>query len=207
MDENSKEKTSKKENRFDNKEVKEDNRQGLGKTIISDIIFFIGLILMVAVVAVLSRGAGGLGGYHFYEVLTSSMESVYPKGSLVIVKTVDPRELMVGDDITFFRNIGAPITHRIVEIKEEYEGITKRAFVTKGVDNVMADADPVLEDNVIGKVIISIPFMGVALSWMRSNVDIVISAFLALMIGSALIKRLWRSIRRRKEKSFSGVDK
>jgi signal peptidase I, archaeal type len=173
-------------------------------SILGDVIFYLGLIAMVAVVVVLSRGAGGIGGYHFYEVLTSSMESVYPQGSLVVVKNVDTDELVVEDDITFVRNIGAPITHRIVEIIENFEGTSRKAFITKGVDNAMVDKDAVLEVNVIGKVKASIPIVGGVISFLKTHLDITISVGIFLIIGSKLIKMLWRKIKRNKEERKGG---
>ncbi|MCP1102418.1 signal peptidase I [Aequitasia blattaphilus] len=171
--------------------------------IISDIIFYFALIAMVVCAVLFSRGAFGtqtFGGYRFYEVLTTSMESVYPRGSLVLIKKTEASELVVGDDITFAKDSSNLITHRIIEIKEDYEGSGKRAFVTKGVDNATADADVVLADNVMGKVTKGIPRMGAALSWIGSNLWLIIVLFLSLMAFSFFIKIFWRESKKEKIK-------
>jgi signal peptidase I, archaeal type len=175
-------------------------------SILRDIIFYLSLIAMIAVVVVLSRGAGGIGGYHFYEVLTSSMESVYPQGSLVVVKNVNTDELVIGDDITFVRNIGAPITHRVVEIQENHMGAMERAFVTKGVDNAMIDKDAVLEANVIGKVVASVPIIGGLINFLKEHLDIVISIFIFLIMFWTLMKKLWRKMKKLKQEQEKGEE-
>ena len=164
-------------------------------SVISDIIFYMALVSMVIFAVLFSRGAFGeqtFGGYRFYEVLTTSMDSVYPRGSLVLIKTTDASELIVGDDITFTRGSGDLITHRIIEIKENYEGSGSRGFVTKGVDNAAPDEDTVLAESVVGKVVKGFSGLGATLSWLGSNLWIVLVLFLSLMAMSFFLKLLWR---------------
>ena len=163
--------------------------------IISDVIFYFALVAMVLCTALFSRGAMGeqaLGSYRFFEILSTSMDSVYPKGSLVITREVHPSELRVGDDITFIKSTGMPITHRIVEIKENYEGTSERAFVTKGVNNATADEEVVIDGNVLGKVTTSLPGAGALLAWLGENLWSIILMFVCLMVSSFSIKIFWR---------------
>ena len=167
--------------------------------IISDIFFYGTLILMVVFALLFSRGAFGsqtLGNYRFYEVLTTSMESVYPRGSLIIIKQTDPSELLAGDDIAFTNANNDLITHRIIEIAENHEGSGKRAFVTKGVDNAVADKDAVLATNVVGKVVKGIPGLGATFKWLGENLWVVVALFLSLVALSFFLKKLWGENRR-----------
>ena len=69
-----------------------------------DILFYLVLALMIVGAIIFSQEALGnrtIGGRHFYEVTTTSMQSVYPKDSLVFVRDIEPNAFMVGDDITF----------------------------------------------------------------------------------------------------------
>ena len=185
-------------------EDKKLKQKGRKASVISDIIFYLALVAMVAFAVLFSRGAFGsqtVGGYRFYEVLTTSMDSVYPRGSLILIEEVDANELVVGDDITFVKGSGDLITHRIEEIKENHEGSGSRAFVTKGVDNAAADADVVLAEEIVGKVVKGFTGLGAALSLIGSNLWIVLVLFLALMALSFFLK-----VFRREQKKIQNND-
>lgn len=106
----------------------------------------------------------------FY-VMSNSMESVYPVGSVVIVKETPEDMLSEGDDITFYDYAitKSMVTHRIEEIKSYEDGVEK-VFVTKGVDNQYHDKNPVPYSNVVGKVVFSVPFVGFILSYFQANI-------------------------------------
>lgn len=76
-------------------------------------------------------------------VNTGSMEPLFMKGDVIIVKTVDPDTIEVGDVISYFEN-GAetPTTHRVIDIYEE-DG--KRFATTAGDWNVSQDYETALE--------------------------------------------------------------
>ena len=163
--------------------------------IIADAIFYMALVAIIVVIITFSKSnIEGLeiAGYRPFEVLTSSMKSVYPRGSIIIVKETLPKELTVGDDITFIRSDNSIVTHRIIEIKENHEGTRQRGFVTKGVDNDTADAEIVIESNVIGKVVKSFPKIGIILSLISENPLIVVIFFAALLGFSFSLKIFWR---------------
>ena len=180
-------------------ENKKENDKSKKASIISDVIFYMALIMLVGLAFVFSGGDGSsrqLGGYRLFEVLTSSMESVYPRGSIIIVKDTPANELVVGDDITFLRSDNHVITHRIIEIKEDYENNGQRGFVTKGVDNSNADDEVVLVQNVVGRVVRGFPRVGTVLSWIGNNLWLVLFLFLSLMSLSFFIKLFWREQKR-----------
>ena len=171
-------------------------------SIIADIIFYVTLISIVGLAVLFSRGALGsqvIGGFRFYEVLTTSMNSVYPQGSLILIKEIDADELAVGDDITFMKDSNTIVTHRIIEIKEDYEGGGQRGFVTKGVDNAAPDAEVTLAANVVGKVIKGFPKMGEILSWLGGNLWLVVVVFVSLMVLSFSLKVLNRERKKIKD--------
>ena len=124
---------------------------------VGDIVYY--AILAVVVVGVLVlQGQGNQGpryfaGFSAFTVLTSSMESEIPKGSLVICRQVDPNTLKVGDDITYMANQTTTVTHRIIGITENYQGSGERAFETQGIMNDVPDKQPVTAANVVGKVV------------------------------------------------------
>ncbi len=97
-------------------------------------------------------------------VSSGSMEPKIKTGAVVLVVASDTYE--VGDVITFgpYDKKKQPTTHRITEIKEE-AGITY--YSTKGDANEDPDMRLAKERDVIGKVLLSIPFLGYLLYFVR----------------------------------------
>ncbi len=106
-----------------------------------------------------------------YAVLSGSMEPTYKVGELIYVKDVEVETIKEGDPITFVLNNDLTIaTHRVVEIDKE-----NKAFITKGDANNSIDGKPVLYENLIGKPIFHIPYMGYFVNWIQSKTGIIIS--------------------------------
>lgn len=116
------------------------------------------IVVIVVLLAVLLVGVR-LFGITTYAVISGSMEPVYPTGSLLYVKPTDPEDLKVGDSITFLIDEDTVATHRIVEIlPDDDNGIIR--FRTKGDANNEADGSPVHQNNIIGKPMFAIPYLG-----------------------------------------------
>lgn len=94
-------------------------------------------------------------GWQNLAVLSGSMEPNIPVGAMVIVRDIDPSELKKGDVITFQMNESTYVTHRIVSIDKESQQI-----ITKGDANDVVDGTPVNYSNVIGKLFLTIPYLG-----------------------------------------------
>ncbi len=117
------------------------------------------LVVLVVLLAVALVGVR-LVGVRTYCVLSGSMEPVYPTGSLLYVKSVDPFSLSVGDAITFMADEKTVVTHRIIEIIPDDEDKDVVRFRTQGDANETADGAPVHCKNVIGKPLFAIPKLG-----------------------------------------------
>jgi len=130
------------------------------ESIVKSTIFY-GVLVIAVVLAFLNRSGDNsgqsFGPFAYNTVLTSSMKSVYPKGSLVTSWAVRPGEplqsgLDKGNDIVLIREDGMVIVHRIIEIMDNYEDSGQRGFRTQGVDNPTQDDWVTYEGNVIGRV-------------------------------------------------------
>lgn len=97
----------------------------------------------------------GVAGFKSYRVLSASMEPEYHVGSLVYVKHADEDAINIGDVITFHINDKTLVTHRVVE-----RDAARNAFITKGDANEVNDGGLVGYDNIVGKVIFSVPLLG-----------------------------------------------
>jgi signal peptidase len=135
-------------------------------------IFYAVICLLLMTSLVLSQKLNNgtrMFGYSVYTVLTKSMQSEIPKGSLVIAKSVDPDSIRIGDDVTYIGNDNSKITHRVVDITENYENNGARGFVTQGIENTDPDADIVSAADIIGVVKSSTPNLGCILSALSSQ--------------------------------------
>ena len=76
------------------------------------------------------------------------------------VKDVDPKDVKVGDPITFVLNESLTVaTHRVVEINTGEDGMLR--FKTKGDANQTEDGGKgVHEKNLIGRPVFTIPYLG-----------------------------------------------
>ena len=118
--------------------------------------------ILVALVVLLAIALVGvrLVGIKTYAVVSGSMEPTYPTGSLLYVKSIDIKELKVGDAITFMADEDTVATHRIIEIIPDEEDSSVLRFRTQGDANETADGAPVHYKNIIGKPMFAIPYLG-----------------------------------------------
>lgn len=167
------------------------------KSIVSDLIFYGILIsLIIAALAVSGRGKNGprvIGGYSAFLVLTGSMEDVIPRGSLVVTKSVDPNELKVGDDITYMVSENTTVTHRIIDIEEEYLDTGARAFYTQGTMNTEPDRNPAAAVNVVGKVIYHNQTLGTIINLGQDNWPLIIFFIVVFLGFLKVIERILRN--------------
>lgn len=113
-------------------------------------------VLAALVLIILPR----MTGSYTYTVLTSSMSPAYSPGTFLVVRPVPFNTLRVGDVITYQIATGRPdvITHRITAVSSTQQG--NRTFITKGDNNSIEDAKPVLEVQIRGKLFYAVPHIG-----------------------------------------------
>jgi len=129
-------------------------------------------------------------GWKALAVPTGSMRPNINPGSLVLMHSVPANSLRPGDVITYINphDMKSTISHRIIKTYKISGKIP--AFVTKGDANPSAD-QPIVGGLVKGKVMLSIPYIGTALSWTHTLIGIlIIIYFPALFIMFEEIKRL-----------------
>ncbi len=138
------------------------------------------LVILVVLVAVFLMGSR-IMGYRVFTVISGSMEPTYSVGDLIYVKDVEPKDIQVGDAITYVMNENLVVsTHRVIDI-EQKDG--ELMFYTKGDANKDADQSPVHNKNVVGVVKFSIPYLGYVSDWIQSSPGM----YVAIALGVALI--------------------
>ena len=156
------------------------------------------LVLLLAVILgwnvwLAGRTLSGTGelpsvfGYTQLCVLSGSMEPAFSAGDLVIIHK--EKDYSPGDIITF-RDEGSFVTHRIIETADG-------GFITKGDANSTADRETVRADQIEGKVIFTIPWLGSILSFFKTPLGIL------LLLGAGLLllvpERFWKRRRGRED--------
>lgn len=157
---------------------------------------FLAVIFIIGIGAVLSL-LPERTGFHAFVVLSGSMEPAIPTGSLVLVSRRDAYHM--GDVVTR-RTPGkgnATITHRIVDVSENHGSTT---FHTKGDANESADEEDVRKENIVGRVLFSVPYLGYPVHATRTPVGFL---FLIALPGIAIVVdeifSIVRAIRNRKQ--------
>jgi signal peptidase I len=99
----------------------------------------------------------GIFPIHPVLVASGSMSPWMETGDVAIVAKIPGRQVKLGDVIEFRKSKDINVVHRVIEIRNNDAGTS---FVTKGDANNAPDADPLLPDNVVGKVVFSVPKIG-----------------------------------------------
>lgn len=140
------------------------------------------LVGIVVIFAALLVGAR-LIGLQVFTVLSGSMEPEYHTGSLIYVKSVDPREIEVGQVITFMLDKNTVATHRVVGIVPDENYPTVVRFRTKGDANDVEDGSLVHMNNVLGTPVLTIPKLGYVANYIQNPPGM----YIAISVGAILI--------------------
>lgn len=166
------------------------------KNWLKDLAFYAVLGLLVFCALLIHSGNGGsptsFAGFSAFTVLTSSMESEIPKGSLVITKRVSANDLQIGDDITYMINENTTVTHRIIGITEQYQDTGRRAFETKGVENKDPDEKIVPAANVVGKVVYHSKTLGMIAKFISNNWPFMVFVLVVVLIVGGVLKKIFK---------------
>ena len=163
-------------------------KRRIGK-VIADALFYGLLLCLVGGAFLLAQGdKKPIFGYSFMNVITGSMQSVYPVGSMVVIKEADPADIRINDDITFVKEDETAVTHRVIGITDDYEATGERGFETQGVDNDAPDFEIVRAVNVVGVVKYHVPKVGQWLEWLRGNLVITLCFTAGILLLAVLLK-------------------
>lgn len=135
-------------------------------------------LLLYLLVGSKSKQLPFLRDYHIYTVISGSMEPNVPVGSVVVVKEQPPQTLQEGDVISFYSNdpmmAGQIVSHRIQTVLNQ----DILMFITKGDANPAQDPAAALGENVIGRVVYCVPYLGYLLSFLSTRKGIFLVAIL-----------------------------
>ena len=130
-------------------------------------------VYVIAARAVTGEAQPTVLGFSAAVVVTGSMSPAIEPGDLVVCRRA--ADYAPGDVITF-RSGASLVTHRIV-------GETPDGFTTRGDANNVADTDPVPHGAIVGRVVFTVPRLGIFIEKIRTPLGMT----LLVLIGFALI--------------------
>ena len=122
-------------------------------------------------------------GYSSLMVATGSMSGTIEEGDLIIIRDTD--DYKIGDIVTFFQDgDDIPTTHRIYNIDENGN------WKTRGDANNSYDKRSITNDEIIGEVVLVIPYVGTFIDWAVEGGGLIyiVGIFLILGLGIYIIK-------------------
>ena len=132
--------------------------------------------------------------YSLKMVLSGSMSPTIKTGSIIAIKPA--LSYKIGDVITF--KVGKRereiVTHRIISQ-------TEQGFIVQGDANNAADINPVKEEQILGKVFLTVPCAGYIANFAHSKLGLVLLILVpALLIIGCEIKKIIKEISKIKNK-------
>ena len=165
---------------------------------------FYWLIIFSLVVIAASTAFSALkipGGLKLLVVQSGSMEPTIKTGSAVLIKKQDTYS--IGDVISFVEGGKDSTTHRVTKTATINN---KEVFSTKGDANQAGDREAISIDNVLGKTVFTVPYLGYIVAFTKTQ-----KGFIFLIVVPAVIiifsevlnikKQVLGLIERKKEKT------
>lgn len=123
-------------------------------------------------------------------VVSGSMEPALSVNDLIITRA--QTDYTTGDIISFATQSNL-VTHRIVQTGAD-------GFVTQGDANNAADIQPVLPEQIVGKVIFTIPAVGVVLEYLQTPLGLTCLVLLGfLLIELPMLTARWQGAQEEEE--------
>lgn len=128
---------------------------------LANLALVIAVLLLVAVLL-----APSLLGFSFEPILGGSMEPTIKTGALIVMEKTAPEEILVGDVIGFrVEGMDTPVCHRVIEIVDTGGGV---GFITKGDANESPDTWVVKPENLIGRVVLDLAWLGYVAKFIKT---------------------------------------
>jgi signal peptidase len=138
------------------------------------------IVAMIATVCVIIPAA--TGALQCLIVLSGSMNPIMQPGDMVVVKTITPKDVRVGDIIAYHDPGGAEnviVTHRAMQVEKDGGTIN---IHTKGDANEDFDTYTVSQDDVIGEMVFVLPYLGYAVERSKKQMTFIVLVVLPSLL-------------------------
>lgn len=140
-------------------------------------------------------------GISLFSMENELMEEEISKNDLIITKDITRYQdnLTINDNIVYERNKQIKI-NKIIKINQDNG---KTEYVTKAIKNYHPENEPVKNGQIIGKVILNIPILGILLNILQSKITTII--IIIFLIFKLLYNKYQYKMRKeRKKKKYLG---
>ena len=175
------------------------NKRKENVKIAKKVIEIIAIILIYNIILIALSSANKISvvnilGYKSYIIKTNSMEPTISINDVVITKKVKKEKIKKGDVITFLQD-GEVITHRITQIEDNGN------YTTKGDNNNIEDTFKITYENIEGKHILTIPYLGKIVQALDNKiVFLIITLIILIFMFITILNQEKRENRREKKK-------
>lgn len=185
-------------------DVESINKRKEKMKIVKMIVGIIGIILIYNFILVILSSTNKINiGYKAYIIKTNSMEPTIKVGDVVISRKEKPENIKSGDIITFIQN-DEVITHRITKVEQE-DNILR--YITKGDNNNIEDTYKITYNDIQGKNIITIPYLGKFIQILDNKIILLIVILIILIYFLFKIQNKEKIENRREKKKIEDCKK
>ena len=173
----------------------------ISSIVLYSILAIIGIIIIMFIAYFVDQKIGMKNGedraplFGAYVIVSPSMVPTIRVNDAVVTMRASENDIKVNDIITFIskdiQTQGTPITHRVVGIVyDEYDKTKVVGYRTKGDNNNTQDFAIIRPDEVRGKVILKIPFVGYIQRFLTTPFGWIVAIVIpcVLIIGNDILK-------------------
>ena len=176
------------------------NKRKENVKIAKKVIEVIAIILVYNIILIIASSANKMNfinifAYKSYIIKTNSMEPTININDVIITRKVEKDEIKTGDVITFMQN-GEVITHRITQIDVNGE------YTTKGDNNNIEDTFKIDYENIEGKHVLTIPYLGKVVQALDNKIVFLIITLIVLIFMLITIQNQEKRENRREKKEI-----
>ena len=155
------------------------------------------MILVLAVSSALFIIVSPYFGWRIDAVAGNSMNPTIKIGDAVITQPAGASEITVGDIITYVSPLDSKlVTHRVVEIRDN----NRLMIQTKGDANDSIDNYGVPPENLIGRVVFDLPYIGYIKNILENRTLLLIAVIIpAILLVTMEIRTLYHLIAKRRD--------
>ena len=169
--------------------------------------FFITIFVLFILMVCLQRFSNNrisIFNFRLFTVISGSMEPKYKIGDVLVAVETDPKDIKVGDAISYLGTRGSfkdkVITHEVIKIEQDKQG--KRYFHSKGLANAIED--PIVEESQLyGVVKYKVKTLSLIYKVVGTPIGFIIFVVVPILytIGSEMLTSLLEKEERRRNKA------
>jgi len=133
---------------------------------------------------------GMIFGIRTCAVVTDSMETTIPVGSLVLVRDIDDQSIYEGDILSYVKSDGITYIHRVSSVYVSEESPNEYIITMTGdnQDRYPGAIDTIRSGMVQGSYIMHIPGLGNFLLWVQQSWILVLAMTITIIIAMTIVK-------------------